>query len=130
MIKVTNLQEINCITNADLQMHIREKAEAKTTEAKSSQKKAETKTSELQLSIQPMPSGALEELLHRLACCLGGIHDNGHSLARILAADQIADQLDLSRGHAYVAYNSSCFHVTLTPPYLPLLEVLLPACPL
>lgn len=28
MIKVTNLQEINCITNADLQMHIREKAEA------------------------------------------------------------------------------------------------------
>ena len=26
--------------------------------------------------------GALEELLHRLACCLGGIHDNGHSLAR------------------------------------------------
>ena len=25
MIKVTNLQEINCITNADLQMHIREK---------------------------------------------------------------------------------------------------------
>ena len=28
MMKVTNLQEINCITNADLQMHIREKAEA------------------------------------------------------------------------------------------------------
>ena len=28
MIKVTNFQEINCITNADLQMHIREKAEA------------------------------------------------------------------------------------------------------
>ena len=27
MIKVTNLQEINCITNADLQMHIRKKAE-------------------------------------------------------------------------------------------------------
>ena len=28
MIKVTNLQEINCITNSDLQMHIREKSEA------------------------------------------------------------------------------------------------------
>lgn len=28
MIKVTNLQEMNCITNAALQMHIREKAEA------------------------------------------------------------------------------------------------------
>ena len=28
MIKVTNLQEMSCITNAALQMHIREKAEA------------------------------------------------------------------------------------------------------
>ena len=28
MIKVTNLQEMSCITNADLRMHIREKAEA------------------------------------------------------------------------------------------------------
>ena len=28
MIKVTNLQEMNCITNAALQMHIQEKAEA------------------------------------------------------------------------------------------------------
>ena len=27
MIKVTNLQEINCITNADLRIYIREKAE-------------------------------------------------------------------------------------------------------
>ena len=27
MIKVTNLQEMSCITNADLRMHIREKAE-------------------------------------------------------------------------------------------------------
>ena len=46
MIKVTNLQEINHIENGSLQMHIREKAEAKTTEAKSSQKKAETKTAD------------------------------------------------------------------------------------
>ena len=28
MIKVTNLQEMSCITNADLRMHIQEKAEA------------------------------------------------------------------------------------------------------
>lgn len=28
MIKVNNLQEMSCITNADLRMHIREKAEA------------------------------------------------------------------------------------------------------
>lgn len=28
MIKVTSLQDMSCITNADLQMHIREKAEA------------------------------------------------------------------------------------------------------
>ena len=70
---------------------------------------------------------ALEELLHRLAGRLGGIHDDGHRFARILAADQIADQLDLTRGHAHVAYDCSCFHVSLTPPYLPLLEVLLPA---
>ena len=28
MIKVTNLQEMSCITNADLKMHIQEKAEA------------------------------------------------------------------------------------------------------
>ena len=28
MIKVTNLQEMNCITNTALQMHIREKAKA------------------------------------------------------------------------------------------------------
>ena len=27
MMKVTNLQEMSCITNADLRMHIREKAE-------------------------------------------------------------------------------------------------------
>ena len=27
MIKVTNLQEMSCITNADLRMHIRKKAE-------------------------------------------------------------------------------------------------------
>lgn len=28
MIKVTNLQDMSCITNADLQMHIQKKAEA------------------------------------------------------------------------------------------------------
>ena len=28
MMKVTNLQEMSCITNADLRMHIQEKAEA------------------------------------------------------------------------------------------------------
>ena len=28
MIKVNNLQEMSCITNADLRMHIQEKAEA------------------------------------------------------------------------------------------------------
>ena len=63
-------------------------------------------------------NGALQKLLQGLGGSLGGLHQDGHGAARVLAADQVADDLDLPGGDADVAQiglRNFIFHV-LHPP--------------
>ena len=46
-----------------------------------------------------LDEGALEELEHGLRSCLRGLHDIRASGLNVLAANEVAQDLDLTRGH-------------------------------
>lgn len=62
-------------------------------------------------------AGALEQLDQRLGGGLRGVHQDRHSGLGILAADQIADDLDLAGRDADVSQICFRFHITLHPPF-------------
>ena len=61
---------------------------------------------------------ALQQLHQRLAGGLAGVHQDGGGGGHVLAADQVADDLDLTGGDTDVSQISLSFHNTLQPPYL------------
>ena len=63
-------------------------------------------------------TGGLQQLHQGLRGRLGGLHQNGHGGAGILAADQVADDLDLPGRDADIAQVGLCnfiFHVQHPP---------------
>ena len=54
----------------------------------------------------------------RLNIVEGGLHEDGHGGADVLAADEIGDDLHLAGGDAEVFQISLCFHFLLTSSFV------------